>query len=121
MNDSRRPLTCDFCGKAQNEVRILIAGPTVYICNECSSLCAEIVAERVMTDGDGDEHAALSAALPYIERMGEAAPALPLRSCEPRGERLASIVLRRMGELRESGAARVGEVATLGAQKGASK
>ncbi len=34
-------LYCSFCGKSQKEVRKLIAGPTVYICNECIELCNE--------------------------------------------------------------------------------
>ncbi|HIJ79408.1 MAG: ATP-dependent Clp protease ATP-binding subunit ClpX [Desulfobulbaceae bacterium] len=38
-------VTCSFCGKSQDEVRKLIAGPTVYICNECIDLCNEIVSE----------------------------------------------------------------------------
>jgi ATP-dependent Clp protease ATP-binding subunit ClpX len=39
-------LKCSFCGKGQKEVRKLIAGPTVYICDECVSLCNEIMAEE---------------------------------------------------------------------------
>lgn len=38
-------VTCSFCGKTQDEVKKLIAGPTVYICNECIDLCNEIVSE----------------------------------------------------------------------------
>jgi ATP-dependent protease Clp ATPase subunit len=37
-------LSCSFCGKGQREVRNLIAGPTVYICNECVGLCNDIIA-----------------------------------------------------------------------------
>ncbi len=39
-------LKCSFCGRGQNEVRKLIAGPTVYICDECVSLCNDIMAEE---------------------------------------------------------------------------
>ena len=39
-------LACSFCGKKQDEVRKLIAGPSVYICNECIDLCGEILAEE---------------------------------------------------------------------------
>ena len=39
-------LRCSFCGKSQDEVRKLIAGPTVYICDECIELCNEIIAEE---------------------------------------------------------------------------
>lgn len=41
---------CSFCGKSQNEVRKLIAGPTVFICNECVDLCAEICTEQSEAD-----------------------------------------------------------------------
>jgi ATP-dependent Clp protease ATP-binding subunit ClpX len=39
-------LRCSFCGKTQDDVKKLIAGPTVYICNECVELCGEIIAEE---------------------------------------------------------------------------
>ena len=40
-------LSCSFCGKTQREVRKLIAGPTVYICDECIKLCNDIIAEEM--------------------------------------------------------------------------
>ena len=40
-------LKCSFCGKSQNEVSKLIAGPTVYICDECIELCNDIIAEEM--------------------------------------------------------------------------
>jgi len=43
---SKHNLYCSFCGKSQHEVRKLIAGPTVYICNECVELCSDIVDEE---------------------------------------------------------------------------
>jgi ATP-dependent Clp protease ATP-binding subunit ClpX len=46
MSQFRRPeelLTCSFCGKSQNDVRKLIAGPGVYVCNECIDICNEII------------------------------------------------------------------------------
>jgi ATP-dependent Clp protease ATP-binding subunit ClpX len=45
-------LKCSFCGKGQKEVRKLIAGPTVYICDECVSLCNEIMAEEFESSFD---------------------------------------------------------------------
>jgi ATP-dependent Clp protease ATP-binding subunit ClpX len=39
-------LTCSFCGKHQRQVNKLIAGPDVYICNECVDLCVEIIAQE---------------------------------------------------------------------------
>jgi ATP-dependent Clp protease ATP-binding subunit ClpX len=43
-------LTCSFCGKSQREVKKLIAGPNVYICDECISLCNDIIAEESQKD-----------------------------------------------------------------------
>jgi ATP-dependent Clp protease ATP-binding subunit ClpX len=45
--DGSSSLTCSFCGKAQKEVKKLIAGPTVYICDECIGLCNDIIAEEI--------------------------------------------------------------------------
>ncbi len=41
-------LACSFCGKSQREVKKLIAGPTVYICDECIDLCNDIISEENM-------------------------------------------------------------------------
>jgi ATP-dependent Clp protease ATP-binding subunit ClpX len=45
MRRSDDTLRCSFCGKSQNEVKKLIAGPTVYICNECIDICIEIISD----------------------------------------------------------------------------
>ena len=45
-------LNCSFCGKSQKEVKKLIAGPTVYICDECIGLCNDIIAEEVVAEAD---------------------------------------------------------------------
>ena len=45
-NDSKNTLYCSFCGKSQREVRKLIAGPTVFICDECVELCMDIIREE---------------------------------------------------------------------------
>ena len=44
---SGRVLYCSFCGKSEHEVRKLIAGPSVYICDECVDLCNDIIREEV--------------------------------------------------------------------------
>ncbi|EBA06069.1 ATP-dependent Clp protease ATP-binding subunit ClpX [Sagittula stellata] len=49
--DSKNTLYCSFCGKSQHEVRKLIAGPTVFICDECVELCMDIIREE--TKGAG--------------------------------------------------------------------
>lgn len=46
-NENSKLLYCSFCGKSQNEVRKLIAGPSVYICDECVDLCNQIIREEV--------------------------------------------------------------------------
>ncbi len=46
-DDGHGNLQCSFCGKSQKEVKKLIAGPTVYICDECIGLCNDIIAEEV--------------------------------------------------------------------------
>ena len=45
-SDSKNTLHCSFCGKSQHEVRKLIAGPTVFICDECVELCKDIIHEE---------------------------------------------------------------------------
>ena len=57
-------LKCSFCGKSQEQVRKLIAGPGVYICDECIDLCNEILDEELVdshagtASGGGGRHAA---------------------------------------------------------------
>jgi len=56
-SDSKNTLYCSFCGKSQHEVRKLIAGPNVFICNECVELCMDIIREEDKTQlvtGGGD-------------------------------------------------------------------
>ena len=45
-----KDLCCSFCGKSQKEVRKLIAGPSVYICDECVELCNDIITEEFERD-----------------------------------------------------------------------
>ncbi|MEX1147148.1 MAG: ATP-dependent Clp protease ATP-binding subunit ClpX [Sphingomonadales bacterium] len=56
-SDSKNTLYCSFCGKSQHEVRKLIAGPTVFICDECVELCMDIIREEhksaIVKSGDG--------------------------------------------------------------------
>ena len=49
-SDSKNTLYCSFCGKSQHEVRKLIAGPTVFICDECVELCMDIIREEHRTN-----------------------------------------------------------------------
>ncbi|MGO8970682.1 MAG: ATP-dependent Clp protease ATP-binding subunit ClpX [Myxococcaceae bacterium] len=47
VEKANQTLSCSFCGKSQKEVKKLIAGPTVYICDECIGLCNDIIAEEI--------------------------------------------------------------------------
>lgn len=60
---SEETLRCSFCGKSQNEVKKLIAGPTVYICNECIDICNEIISD--------DNQAESVAARPHLPKPNE--------------------------------------------------
>jgi ATP-dependent Clp protease ATP-binding subunit ClpX len=59
MASDAKNLTCSFCGKSQREVKKLIAGPTVYICDECVSLCNDIIDEELQRENAMSELAAL--------------------------------------------------------------
>lgn len=63
--DDGKLLYCSFCGKSQNEVRKLIAGPSVYICDECVELCNDIIRE----EQEENEEAAADSALPIPEKI----------------------------------------------------
>lgn len=54
-DSSDRLLYCSFCGKSQDEVKKLIAGPSVYICNECVDLCNNIITQELMQANTDDE------------------------------------------------------------------
>ncbi len=55
--DNGKLLYCSFCGKSQHEVRKLIAGPSVFICDECVELCNDIIREEIQEQSaDGDTH-----------------------------------------------------------------
>src|SRR5210317_2163225 len=53
--DGGKLLYCSFCGKSQHEVRKLIAGPSVFICDECVDLCNDIIREEVR-EAAGEEN-----------------------------------------------------------------
>jgi ATP-dependent Clp protease ATP-binding subunit ClpX len=58
-DDSGKLLYCSFCGKSQHEVRKLIAGPSVFICDECVELCNDIIREEVSESSQSDESSKL--------------------------------------------------------------
>ena len=53
QNDESGTLNCSFCGKVQEEVKKLIAGPSVYICDECIDLCRDIISEEAKLESSG--------------------------------------------------------------------
>ena len=58
--DSGKLLYCSFCGKSQHEVRKLIAGPSVFICDECVDLCNDIIQEEMhASHAEDEDHASL--------------------------------------------------------------
>ena len=57
-------LACSFCGKSQNDVRKLIAGPGVYVCNECIDICNEII-----NDDEQAETATVRSTLPKPQEI----------------------------------------------------
>jgi ATP-dependent Clp protease ATP-binding subunit ClpX len=59
VNDGGKLLFCSFCGKNQNEVRRLIAGPSVYICDECVDLCNDIITEESQTSDEQETSGSL--------------------------------------------------------------
>jgi ATP-dependent Clp protease ATP-binding subunit ClpX len=52
-DDNGKLLYCSFCGKSQHEVRKLIAGPSVFICDECVELCNDIIREEIQEESNG--------------------------------------------------------------------
>ena len=88
--DSNEQLLCSFCGKSQRQVKKLIAGPGVYICDECIDLCNEIIDEELVAPASFD-----------ISRPAEAARDLrrPRRVRDRPGQRQAHALGRRLQPL----------------------
>ena len=72
--DSKHTLHCSFCGKSQHEVRKLIAGPTVFICDECVELCKDIIHE--------DTKSSLEKSRDGIPTPKEICKVLSIQSCQ---------------------------------------
>ena len=69
--DETKQLRCSFCGKPQDQVRRLVAGPNVYICDECIELCQEIISEE-FAQTLHEEATLTSSALPKPREIVEA-------------------------------------------------
>ena len=70
-NDGDKLLYCSFCGKSQNEVRKLIAGPSVFICDECVDLCNDIIREEIQEAATGENLDRLPTPKEISETLGE--------------------------------------------------
>ena len=68
--DEKKQLKCSFCGKPQGQVRRLIAGPNVYICDECVQLCREIIEEGIEAD-ENEKYEAGDGRLPKPKEISE--------------------------------------------------
>ena len=77
---TKSPIRCAFCGKNQDQVRRLIAGPGVYICNECVMLCYEILSDmhENVSAQDSDVNVNSVAAVQDLPNTGEAIAALTM-------------------------------------------
>ena len=69
--DSKNTLYCSFCGKSQHEVRKLIAGPTVFICDECVELCNDIIREEIQEISQQDKSDKLPTPREIDEHLNE--------------------------------------------------
>src|SRR5206468_4861598 len=63
--------SCSFCGKSQDKVRKIIAGPTVYICDECIDLCNDIIEDEVDQQGT-ERHSSQPSPIESSDTSGEA-------------------------------------------------
>ena len=70
-NGSGKLLYCSFCGKSQHEVRKLIAGPSVYICDECVDLCNDIIREEIKEISPKEEKEALPSPVEIRESLDD--------------------------------------------------
>ena len=68
---SKNTLFCSFCGKSQHEVKKLIAGPTVFICDECVELCMDIIKEEVKTNEGKDSKSSIPAPKEIFEVLND--------------------------------------------------
>jgi hypothetical protein len=67
--ENQRNLACSFCGKGQRDVRKLIAGPEVYICDECVGLCIDIIDEEIAGEERSPRVSVLSSLDPHANLL----------------------------------------------------
>ena len=69
--DETKPVRCSFCGKTQDQVRRIIAGPGVYICDECIELCQEIVQEEFEVESNEPEPISLPTPAEIVKELDD--------------------------------------------------
>ncbi|MCT3555674.1 ATP-dependent Clp protease ATP-binding subunit ClpX [Lentilactobacillus buchneri] len=70
-NESSGPITCSFCGKTQDQVKKIVAGPGVYICNECIDLCKEIIDEELAPEKSSDDLLKVLTPAQILDKLNE--------------------------------------------------
>ncbi len=70
-NESNNELRCSFCGKSQHDVRKLIAGPSVFICDECVNLCVDLCKDFIHTESTDDSRKGIAQSLPSPKEITE--------------------------------------------------
>ncbi len=70
-NESSGPITCSFCGKTQDQVKKIVAGPGVYICNECIDLCKEIIDEELAPEKTSEDLLKVLTPAQILDKLNE--------------------------------------------------
>jgi ATP-dependent Clp protease ATP-binding subunit ClpX len=102
---SEKTLYCSFCGKSQHEVKKLIAGPSVFICDECVDLCNDIIRDEILPDAEREARGDLPTPLEIKNNLDSY-----VIGQDPAKRALAVAVYNHYKRLRYKGAAKTGEV-----------
>jgi ATP-dependent Clp protease ATP-binding subunit ClpX len=102
---SEKTLYCSFCGKSQHEVKKLIAGPSVFICDECIDLCNDIIRDEILPDSEREARGDLPTPLEIKNNLDSY-----VIGQDPAKRALAVAVYNHYKRLRYKGAAKTGEV-----------
>ncbi len=102
---SEKTLYCSFCGKSQHEVKKLIAGPSVFICDECIDLCNDIIRDEILPDTEREARGDLPTPLEIKNNLDSY-----VIGQDPAKRALAVAVYNHYKRLRYKGAAKAGEV-----------
>lgn len=102
---SEKTLYCSFCGKSQHEVKKLIAGPSVFICDECIDLCNDIIRDEILPDAEREARGDLPTPLEIKNNLDSY-----VIGQDPAKRALAVAVYNHYKRLRYKGAAKTGDV-----------